>query len=93
MIEASLSSPAMERGCASTGRSFSGNASVAVAEGHFIFAAIATAATVIAVMGAGRAYGGNSAGKRIANTSRVLKANSTTATVNGPTAIVRFRSA
>ena len=83
----------MERGCASTGRSFSGNACAAVVREHFIFAAIVTGVTGIAVMGAGRAYDGNSAGKRIANTSRVLKANSTTVTVNVPTAIFGFRSA
>ena len=83
----------MERGCASTGRSFSGNASAAVATEHFIFAAIVTGATGIAAMGAGRMYDANSADKRIANTSRVPKANSTTVTVNGSTAIVGFRSA
>ena len=93
MIEASLSSPAMERGCASTGRSFSENASVAVAKEHFIFAATATVATDIAATGAGRTYDANSADKRIVNTSRVLKANSTTVTVNVPTAIFGFRSA
>ena len=83
----------MERGCASTGRSFSGNASAAVVIEHFIFAAIVTGATGTAVVGAVRKYDDSSAGKPIANTNRVLRANSTIATVNVPTVIVRLRSA
>ena len=66
---------------------------MAAARKHFIFAAIAIAGTGIAVIDAGRTYDANSAGKRIVNTSRVLKANWTTAIVNVATAIVRPTSA